>query len=345
MKVFDLHSDLFTDIAWRRSCGETNVFDRIHYPKLKAGGITAAICVFWVEPAFSKHPYERFQQLLTYVMEDLQTSQHACICHPSQQNGAQSGTEQIQIYLGIEGLTFMEHWDGDTTLSKIENAFASLSEQQMMHAIFAWNEHNFLAAGTGAGSFTERKGLTDYGKVAVRTANRKNWLLDVSHLSETSFWDMYHTSSLPLMASHSNAKSLCDHERNITDDQIKAIARRGGIIGLNAYGEFVHAESPTIDRFIDHAVYIAELVGPEHLAFGFDFIDYLHAYDVGSDFAVYTKGLEDTSKIPCLLEKMSARGFSKEELEAISFHNANQYIQNHLFKGGHIIGTHTYPSR
>lgn len=330
MKVFDLHSDLFTDIAWRKRRGEKNVFDRIHYPMLKKGGVTAVLCVFWVEPAFRNQPYERFKELYTYVIEDLHDSKHAYIHDPSIPEDHPLSREQIHIYLGLEGLTFMEGWEGETVRSKMDNAFQSLAKSNITHAIFAWNERNFLATGTDISRPQQKEGLTDYGRMAVQQANHQNWLLDVSHLNEASFWDMYHASALPVMASHSNAKSLCDHERNVTDQQIKAIAQKGGIIGLNAYGGFVSLDKPDIDRFIDHAVYIADLVGTEHLAFGFDFLDYLESHKLGTDMAVYTKGLEDVSKVPDLLERMNKRGFTTTELEAISFHNAECFIKSHI---------------
>ncbi|MCM3568105.1 dipeptidase [Neobacillus mesonae] len=326
MKVFDLHSDLFTDIAWRTSLGEKNVFDRIHYPKLKEGGIQSIICVFWVEPKYRCQPYDRFQNLLKNVMGDLIHSKHAAISHPSLAQNEEN-TEKINIYLGLEGLTFMEGWEGETTEKKIEGAFNVLHNNKIMHSIFAWNEHNFLATGTGADHSTQPRGLTTCGRMAVQKANEKNWILDVSHLDETSFWDIYNSSENPIIASHSNAKAVCDHERNLTDRQIKAIAKKGGIIGLNSYGAFVDLENPTVEKFIDHAIYVAELVGTEHLAFGFDFVDYLESYDLGSTFNTVTKGLEDASKIPHLLERMSKRGFTNKELEAISFHNAQHFIK------------------
>ncbi|MEK4886013.1 membrane dipeptidase [Bacillus sp. FSL W8-0223] len=326
MKVFDLHSDLFTDIAWRKSRGEKNIFDRFHYPKLKEGGVDSIICVFWVEPKFRNHPYDRFQTLFQYVMSDLMDSKHAMIGHPLSDQRNNPDSEKIKIFFGVEGLTFMKDWKGETIEAKIENAFNFLHENKFIHLIFAWNERNFLATGTGAED-SKIKGLTDYGKIAVQMANKKNWILDVSHLDETSFWDMYNASELPVIASHSNARALCPHERNLTDEQIKAIAERGGIIGLNTYGLFVDHENPTIDKFIDHAIYIADLVGPEHVAFGFDFANYLESYDLGTEFNVYTRDLEDATKIPYLLEKMSKRGFTPEELESISFNNADHYIK------------------
>ncbi|WP_243291582.1 membrane dipeptidase [Bacillus sp. FJAT-47783] len=344
MKVFDLHSDLFTDIAWRKNLGENNVFDRIHYPKLKEGGIESIICVFWVEPIFRSQPYNRFLTLFKHVMNDLLDSQYASVygscLHQS------SDSEKIQIYLGLEGLSFMEGWEGETNASKIENAFKSLHQCNFIHSIFAWNEHNFLATGTGASIPRKDEGLTNDGRIAVQKANEHGWIIDVSHIDETSFWDIYHTSNRPIMASHSNAKTICQHERNLTDEQIKAIAENGGIIGLNSYGAFVDHEAPTVDRFIDHAIYISYLVGPEHVAFGFDFVDYLTPYRLGTGFPTYTKDLEDTSKIPHLLDQMSKRGFTTKELEMISFQNANQYIKKFSDKRGvNKIESNTYSSR
>lgn len=327
MKVFDLHSDLFTDIAIRKSRGEKNVFDRIHYPKLKKAGITSILCVFWVEAAYLGQAYKRFLELRKLVLNDLSDSRHAAIMNPK---SPQTYPDQIQIYLGLEGLTFMEGWEGETEYLKVENAFDDLADHNIMHCMFTWNERNFLATGTGVSNPGEKEGLSHCGKFAVKKANQQKWLLDASHLNEAGFWDMYHASALPIMASHSNAKSLCGHERNLSDKQIKAIAEKGGIIGLNAYGEFVRADNPTIDHFIDHAVYIASLVGIEHLAFGFDFLDYLQSDDAGKDFSVQTKGLEDVSKVPRLLEKMGRRGFSAAEIEAISFNNADSYIKNYM---------------
>ena len=329
MKVFDIHSDLFTDIAWRRSKGERNVFDRIHYPRLKMGGVNAILCVFWVEPAFKADPLARFREIFNYVMEDLRTSKHANICRNTNEMDM-FNLEKINIYLGLEGMTFMEQWDGSSADESIENSFVELDRERVTHAIFSWNECNFLASGTGASSEPERRGLSKYGKVAVKEANRLNWILDASHLDEASFWEMFHESNQPIIASHSNAQAICSNERNLTDSQLKAIAGRGGIIGLNAYGGFIHDTDPTLDHLIDHALYIADLVGPEHLAFGFDFMDYLDDHNLGTSFEGITKGFENVTKIPDLLERMVIRGFTNEEVAGISFNNALNYMEKHL---------------
>ena len=329
MKVFDIHSDLFTDIAWRRRRGETDVFDRIHYPKLKQSGVDSMICVIWVEPAFRDNPLPRFQEIFQHTMDDLHTSKHANICLTADElkNGS---PDLINLILGIEGMTFIEDWEREFLDDKIESAFEELHDNKIRHSIFVWNEWNALASGTGAIDAPEKNGLTRYGESAVQKAIDLNWMLDASHLDEASFWDLVHATDQPFMASHSNAYEICAHERNLKNDQIKAIAARGGLIGLNAYHDFVNQTNPSLNSFIDHAAYIAELVGPEYIAFGFDFTDYLTTYDLGTSFNGSTLGLENTTKIPDLLEAMRVRGFSTKEIEGISYNNAFEFIKKSL---------------
>ncbi|MBD7985817.1 membrane dipeptidase [Sporosarcina sp. Sa2YVA2] len=330
MKVFDLHSDLFTDIAFRKSNGEKNVFDRLHYPRLRKGLIDSVICVFWVEPEFRKDPLARFNQLLQYVMEDLSTSKHANICISASDFLDSQKSAKVNIILGLEGMTFMKEWGKDSINENVESAFEELHEKNIRHAIYAWNENNFLASGTGAYNETIHKGLSVTGKQATTIANAHHWIMDASHLDEQSFWDLYNMSDQPIIASHSNAKAICDHERNLTDEQMRAIASRGGLIGLNAHNEFIDKNQPSADRLIDHAVHMANVVGPEHIGFGFDFLDFLTPHDLGDDFSGATCGLERVEQVPALLEKMKNRGFSSTDLEKISFSNAFNFISKQL---------------
>ena len=330
MRVFDLHSDLFTDIAFRRSKGEVDVFDRLHYPRLAKGWVDSVICVFWVEPEFRENPRGRFDELFTLVMEDLLTSSHAHICVSADGFVDARKSGKVNIILGLEGMTFMEDWGKSSIDANVESAFEELHASRIRHAIYTWNENNFLATGTGAYNDSIHKGLSGYGKQATAIGNRLQWILDASHLDEQSFWDLYHTSGQPIIASHSNARAICDHERNLTDEQMKAIAARGGLIGLNAHHAFIDNDRPTQERLIDHAIYMADLVGPEHIGFGFDFLDFLDAHNLGADFDGATKGLERVEKVPALLEKMGQRGFSTAELEKISFSNAFNFISKQL---------------
>lgn len=324
MKVVDLHSDLFTDIAWRRSRGEQHVFDRLHYPQLKAGLIDTIICVFWVEPEFRKQPLERMRTIYRHVTADLAESKHARLCLSLEDAALSPALGQINVVLGLEGISFLA-----TDMDRLADRFTDLQEKSVRHMILAWNETNSFASGTGADVPAEKPGLTKWGKAAVDEANERHWIVDVSHLDEASFWDLYHHSGQPITASHSNARAICDHTRNLTDDQLKAIASTGGIVGLNAYWQFIDPANPTVDRFIDHAIHITDLIGIESLGFGFDFLDYLAPYDFGdASDGKSTAGLENVTKIPALLERMSARGFTDKELEAICYHNAIRVLSH-----------------
>jgi len=143
----------------------------------------------------------------------------------------------------------------------------------------------------------------------------------VSHLNEQGFWDVIETTSFPIIASHSNAYSLCPNPRNLKDDQIKAIAESGGVIGVNAIPSFVDKENPTLDKLVAHIEYIADLAGYEHVGLGFDFVYYLKGWSEKS-----VKGFENESKIPELLKRLNET-FSKREVEAIAFKNFERVFE------------------
>lgn len=328
MKIFDLHSDLFTDIAFRRARGETNVFDRIHYPALKKGGVSSIICVFWTEPIFSHQPLERFYDLIKYVEADLLESKHADI---QPLNGIREETKldnNIKVYLGIEGVSSLDQWITESENESIEPPFEFLEKKNIQHIIMAWNEQNAFASGTGASSITRDLGVTSLGLNLLTKSEKSGFIIDVSHLDETSFWDVIHNTTTPIIASHSNARAVCNHERNLSDGQIRIISERNGLIGLNAYGEFVDKRHPNVDRFIDHIDHIVSTAGIDHVAFGFDFLDYLSDHPLGGGMDVLTEGLEDVSKVPALLEQMKHRGYSQDDIEAISYKNAERFMTN-----------------
>ncbi|MCJ1910073.1 dipeptidase [Planococcus ruber] len=321
MKIIDMHSDLFTDIAWRKSRGESNIFDAYHYPKLKAGLVETVICVFWVEPVFQQAPLERIQTVYRLVMEDLEHSKYAQICGSLSDALFSPPSDKINLIMGLEGLDFL-----GSSLHQLSESLSRLDEIGINHMSLTWNGRNDFASGTGSGNL--QSGLTHLGNLAVNKANEFGWLVDASHLDDESFWNLYHYSHRPIIASHSNARTLCVHERNLTDAQLKAIAEKNGIVGLNSYWGFIDPKKPTLDRFVDHAIYIADLIGTEHLAFGFDFMDYLKGHAIGLEMAGSTKGLEDITRIPDLLEQMAKRGFTNKELEAIGYQNAIRLIES-----------------
>ena len=106
---------------------------------------------------------------------------------------------------------------------------------------------------------------------------------------------------------------------NLPDRHLGEIGRWNGVIGINAYGKFLDRHNPTIDRYVDHVVYVANLVGIEHVALGFDFMDYLPD---SLGFSEKTAGLTCVEDVPSLIQKLHERGFSESEIERITFNNA-----------------------
>lgn len=140
--------------------------------------------------------------------------------------------------------------------------------------------------------------------------------MDLSHINEQGFWDVLDMTKTPLIASHSNARALCDHVRNLRDEQIKAIAERDGVIGVTAYPPFIHKTKPTLKGMIDHIKYMVDLVGYKHVGLGFDFTEYL----AGWEGANVLENFKNEQDIPQLV-KILTENFTEKEVKAITFEN------------------------
>ena len=145
--------------------------------------------------------------------------------------------------------------------------------------------------------------------------NRRGMIVDISHLNETGFWDVMEITKDPVLATHSNCKALCSHHRNLTDDQIKALAETGGGINLSFCGGFIKdgvgfdpeaVKKVTIEDWLDHLDHAVELVGADHVGIGSDL-------DGGCGFP----GLDDVTHFPSLTEGMVSRGYSDQDIEKI----------------------------
>jgi membrane dipeptidase len=151
-----------------------------------------------------------------------------------------------------------------------------------------WNEKNLVGNGARSG---DCGGLTSFGKKVVAKMNELGMLIDVSHLNEAGFWDVYELSEKPFIASHSNSCEICPHCRNLTDDQIIALAKRGGVMGINLYKEFVSpTETATLDDVLNHVDHIINLVGDDHVGIGCDF-------DGASEFVEGIRDVSDMLKL------------------------------------------------
>ena len=183
-----------------------------------------------------------------------------------------------------------------------------------------WNADNEIASGIlGSGG-----GLTDFGREAVRLMEEEQIALDVSHLGEHSFWELYDRTEGPIVASHSNARFRCRHPRNLTDEQFKAIAARGGIVGFNLCVPFITPwdhEPFGGNWYADYSCPMEEIVGMIEYMWSLGGEDTLC---MGSDFdgSPITRELNAIDKLPTLYDALKARGHDDELLDKFFYRNA-----------------------
>lgn len=182
-----------------------------------------------------------------------------------------------------------------------------------------WNQRNALGDGVGE-AYTQSR-LTNLGQKVVECMNKLGMLIDVSHLNEAGFWHVLEISKDPIAATHSCAKALCAHPRNLTDQQLRALAKQKGVVGVNFYPQFLR-ESGLITRqdVIRHITHIAEVAGVETVGLGSDF----------DGINETPKGLEHVGDYYYLLEDLTKIGFSTLEVEQITGRNFMRLLSDVL---------------
>ena len=173
-------------------------------------------------------------------------------------------------------------------------------------ASLGWNEKNPLT-----GSHVTGGGLTDQGRAFVKEAQRLGIIVDVSHISDEGFWDIMKVTQAPIIATHSNSRSVCDNSRNLTDDMFRAVVETGGVAGYNACAEFT-GENPTVDTICDHIFHFMELDPTgKHIALGGDLDGVGHM----------PAGFEGVQSWPVLAQRLMERGMSEENVMDIYWNN------------------------
>ena len=191
-----------------------------------------------------------------------------------------------------------------------------------------WNYPNCfgfpnLPAGRNPTREERERGLTDFGKEAVTEMNRLGILIDVSHLSDGGFFDVAALTRKPFVASHSNCRAVCGHPRNLSDEMIRVIAEKGGVIALNQFPPFLreNARRSSMEDCVAHLSHLREVGGVDCMALGSDFDG------CGKTVRMCVNGPQDYPKLAdCLMKN----GFSEEETEKIFYRNAERVIREVL---------------
>lgn len=227
-------------------------------------------------------------------------------------------SKDINKYLNKVGILLTIE-NGSAINGKLEN-IEKFYDRGIRVMSVTWNNDNEL----GCGALTKKDiGLTELGRKYIKKLNEKNIIVDVSHASEKTFYDIINCSNKSIIATHSCSKSICNHNRNLSDDQIKQIAIRGGIIGVCFYSEFLNANerASSID-IVKHIMHIIDLVGIDYVGLGSDFD--------GMNKNLYPIDISGTKDMHILVEKLSENGLSDEEITKVMGGNFCNFLKNNI---------------
>ncbi|GAU77809.1 dipeptidase [Fusibacter sp. 3D3] len=319
MRVFDAHEDIWTHVAQKRLIGETDVFKTYHLENHMKGNVKSGIFVIWIDPPFTENPMERLKVIVREMKAEIKESREILQIVKSYEDYESAlKRDVIGAVIGLEGLSYITD-----SLSPLDELYAIGAR----HASLTWNEENALA--TGVRGSAER-GLTALGRQAIKKMENLKMIVDVSHANERTFWDIMSKCSRPIIASHSNAKAMWDHPRNLTDPQLKAIKETGGVVGVNSYPAFV-SQDRNLEGLANQVDYLVNKIGIDHVGCGFDFCDYLdwEKEDKTPNVASFDvlSGLESTIKVPTLFSKLRSMGYSEQALTQIAHGNFERLLK------------------
>ncbi len=182
-----------------------------------------------------------------------------------------------------------------------------------------WNFENCMGFPNSTDSEVMRKGLKPFGFETIERMNELGMLVDVSHMSDGGFWDVVRHCNAPFVASHSSARSLCNHPRNLSDEMLKALGEKGGVVGLNFYPAFVSEEKKAgKEALAAHIRHMVNMAGIESVAIGTDFDGF-----EGGELEI-----DKVEKMPLLYQELRKSGFTEGQLEKIWYKNAMRVIRD-----------------
>ncbi len=235
--------------------------------------------------------------------------------------------EQIKIVRTVSDLneaiskglfSVVIHFEGAEQIDASLDNLESFYEKGLRSLGVVWSRPNVFGHGIEIrfpGSPDNGHGLTDAGKELVKACNRLGIMVDLSHMTEKGFWDVAGISNAPLVASHSCVFNLCNCSRNLTDKQLDAIGESNGLVGINFAVQFLRKDGKRVldtpaMEIVRHIKYIADRIGPKHVAIGSDF-----------DGATIPNQIGDAAGLQNLTKAMQEIGFNREEMELISYKN------------------------
>lgn len=300
--VIDGHCDTLLSICnAKRSLKERSDEGHADLPRFKEGGVTAQIFALYAQPPVMGGPAPTWEalRLLDVFYQAMEESPELMLATRAADVRRAKAEGCLAGIIGLEGAEALR---GDLGILRL---FYRLGLRNLG---ITWSVRNEAADGV----FEARTGggLTEFGVRLVKEANRLGIMLDVAHLAPAGVRDVLALSEAPVIASHANARALCDHPRNLTDEQLQALAARGGVVGVTFVPSFVSSvrEERNLERLLDHLDHIVQVAGIDHVGLGSDF----DGYD-GAQLA----GMPDVASLPALTAGLVARGYDEEAVRKV----------------------------
>ncbi len=276
----------------------------VSLPAMRAGGAALQLFAAWIDPDERESPLQQCL-LLIDAYKRLLASCDALVPFSKDFDPA-SG--KIAVLLTIEG--------GEAAMGYTENIrlFYALGVRAMT---LTWNTANELASPAIA---RRDKGLSALGRAFVREMERMGMALDVAHLGDRGIDNALESTGAPIFSSHTNARAVFPHRRSMGDRHIRAIAARGGVIGVNYYSpQLVTSGRASIEDIVKHIAHIAEVGGADCVMLGSDFD--------GMGVQSYPEGLSSWADVPKLLGALARAGFSQDEIYGIAYGNLARFMK------------------
>lgn len=302
--LIDLHNDVLEVMAADPNyhLGDPHNYNHTDIPRMKIGGVDIQFFAVWVSPSgFPDNPYLESQNMVQIFNNEIfvngaDIGQARTLAQAEAIN--ESG--RIAAVLAVEG--------GHTIENSIDKLI-DLYNDGMRYMTITWNNSTDWAV-SAADSRTNTVGLSDFGRQVIRTMDSLGIMIDVSHTGIKTIEDILEETTTPIIATHSGARSIQNHYRNLYDSQIIDIANSGGVVGIVFYPPFLGSPSSSVDinTVISHIDHIVNLVGIDYVSIGSDFDG------IGTNTV---NGLEDISKFPALTLALLEHGYTRSEVEKI----------------------------
>lgn len=305
--IVDAHCDLLIQLLESKQ----NIFKNRHHADIermrKYGGYVQffAACI---NPSYGREYSIRWviQALDMYFVQEDMYKDVLALCRNLDEIEKTLKMKKVAAILAVEGGDVLQ---GDLSVLRL------LYRLGVRCMTLTWNYRNEIA--DGVLDETTGGGLTPFGRDVIKEMNRLGMLIDLSHISERGFWDAVELSGGPVILSHSNARKLCSHVRNVTDEQLAAIRRNNGVVCVNFYPPFLNDSGKAgITDIIRHIEHMAGLIGIEHIGLGSDF-DGIEILPEGMH------GVQDVSKV---LNELQRLNYPREAIEKIAGGNVLRVI-------------------